>query len=252
MSRTVASFAIAVFVIAAPLGAQSRGSDRVPRGHLPPPGTCRVWIDGVPPGRQPAPTSCARAERARAEYGRNARVLYGDRAYGDRGVRHADRRHADERRYVDASGRVCTERTEYKKNGNRKTTIECTGRGRTGDVVFTRCDDDVPSKRCWDVLDDDKWGSRDQSSYPTTLPEMIAAVIFDRGQRTGEVAQWLGKGQYRVGYTDVNSDNRPELASWFDDSGRLVQQWVDRNRDGRADVVRVYESGQLVRVIGNQ
>ena len=38
---------------------------------------CRVWIDGVPPGQQPAVTSCAQAERDRFRYS-NARVIYGD------------------------------------------------------------------------------------------------------------------------------------------------------------------------------
>ena len=51
---------------------------RVPKGHLPPRGMCRVWIDGVPPGHQPAPTSCAEAERDRFQNS-NARVIYGDR-----------------------------------------------------------------------------------------------------------------------------------------------------------------------------
>lgn len=36
---------------------------RVPRGHLPPPGACRVWLPGVPPGHQPAPGACRRLER---------------------------------------------------------------------------------------------------------------------------------------------------------------------------------------------
>ena len=58
----------------------SRGSrsSRVPKGHLPPRGMCRVWVDGVPPGHQPAPTSCPQAERDRFRYS-NARVIYGDR-----------------------------------------------------------------------------------------------------------------------------------------------------------------------------
>lgn len=33
----------------------------VPRGHLPPPGTCRLWFPGRPPGQQPSPSSCSRA-----------------------------------------------------------------------------------------------------------------------------------------------------------------------------------------------
>ena len=74
---------------AAPAEAQGKGKgkNRVPPGHLPAAGECRVWYDGVPPGRQPRPTSCAEAERIAAR-DRNARVLYGsdrdDRYRGDR------------------------------------------------------------------------------------------------------------------------------------------------------------------------
>lgn len=31
---------------------------RIPRGHLPPSGKCRVWLDDTPPGRQPSPVEC--------------------------------------------------------------------------------------------------------------------------------------------------------------------------------------------------
>jgi hypothetical protein len=37
---------------------------------------CRVWYDGVAPGRQPAPTSCAEANRV-AGRNNSARVIYG-------------------------------------------------------------------------------------------------------------------------------------------------------------------------------
>ncbi len=30
----------------------------IPRGHLPPPGKCRIWFPDRPPGHQPAPGSC--------------------------------------------------------------------------------------------------------------------------------------------------------------------------------------------------
>ena len=56
----------------------SRTSSRVPPGHLPPRGLCRVWIDGVPPGQQPPVTDCATAEQMRWRTA-NARVIYGDR-----------------------------------------------------------------------------------------------------------------------------------------------------------------------------
>ena len=62
---------------------ESRGrrsaSRSVPPGHMPPAGMCRIWIDGVPPGRQPAPTDCATAERNRPG---NARVIYGAESAG--------------------------------------------------------------------------------------------------------------------------------------------------------------------------
>lgn len=31
---------------------------RIPRGHLPPPGSCRTWHPGVPAGHQPPPYRC--------------------------------------------------------------------------------------------------------------------------------------------------------------------------------------------------
>lgn len=51
---------------------------RVPPGHMPPAGLCRVWYDGVPPGRQPRPTDCNEAERV-ASRSDDARVIYGSR-----------------------------------------------------------------------------------------------------------------------------------------------------------------------------
>lgn len=51
---------------------------KIPPGHLPSPGECRVWFDGRPPGQQPSPTSCARAQADAARNG--GRVVYG----GDR------------------------------------------------------------------------------------------------------------------------------------------------------------------------
>lgn len=36
---------------------------KIPKGHLPPPGTCKIWIPGVPPGHQGGPQSCASALR---------------------------------------------------------------------------------------------------------------------------------------------------------------------------------------------
>jgi hypothetical protein len=54
---------------------ETRKSDHIPPGHLPPAGMCRIWIDGVPPGQQPAPTDCQTAVATKPA---NARVIWGD------------------------------------------------------------------------------------------------------------------------------------------------------------------------------
>ena len=30
----------------------------IPPGHMPPPGSCKVWYPGLPPGQQPPPGPC--------------------------------------------------------------------------------------------------------------------------------------------------------------------------------------------------
>ena len=96
-------FAVTIAATAAvPAGAQRNqltGSDKIPAGHRPPAGMCRIWLDGVPPGQQPAPTDCATAVRNRPA---NGRVIFGDdydpkkgnqqaEDRGDRGRGQADR-----------------------------------------------------------------------------------------------------------------------------------------------------------------
>lgn len=49
----------------------------IPPAYRPPQGMCRIWIDGVPPDQQPAPTDCSSAVRNRPV---NGTVIYGDDA----------------------------------------------------------------------------------------------------------------------------------------------------------------------------
>jgi hypothetical protein len=49
-------------------------SVRVPPGHLPPKGMCRIWFDNRPPGHQPPPGNC-RELRRMVPY--NAVLIYG-------------------------------------------------------------------------------------------------------------------------------------------------------------------------------
>ena len=34
------------------------GTPAIPKGHMPPPGECRIWIPGKPPGQQSPPGDC--------------------------------------------------------------------------------------------------------------------------------------------------------------------------------------------------
>jgi hypothetical protein len=69
-----------VLILAAALGAagsaqaQARGS-RTSTGPKPPPGMCRIWVDGVRADKQPAPTDCATALKNKPT---NGRVIFGD------------------------------------------------------------------------------------------------------------------------------------------------------------------------------
>lgn len=69
-----------IFGAAAPAMAQRAAHDKdvareIPAEARPPKGMCRIWIDGVPAGQQPAPTDCSTAIRNRPS---NGRVLFGD------------------------------------------------------------------------------------------------------------------------------------------------------------------------------
>lgn len=35
----------------------------IPKGHYPPPGSCRIWVPGVPPGQQSPPGPCGELAR---------------------------------------------------------------------------------------------------------------------------------------------------------------------------------------------
>lgn len=76
---------------ATPLMAQ--GIFRIPQGQMPPAGMCRIWVDGVPPGRQPAPMNCEVAARRLPG---NGHLIYGPRVYGNDGYYNNDRVYQDE------------------------------------------------------------------------------------------------------------------------------------------------------------
>ena len=80
----------ALFVPTAPAIAKDDHKFHVPPGHMPPPGSCRIWFPGRPPGHQPAPGSCRVLSR---QVPRGAYLIANDRrwSYGelsDRRFRH--------------------------------------------------------------------------------------------------------------------------------------------------------------------
>lgn len=54
--------------------ASAQGATPIPAQYMPPAGMCRVWLGGVIPARQPAPTTC---DVARANLRANSRLVYG-------------------------------------------------------------------------------------------------------------------------------------------------------------------------------
>src|SRR5690349_9481055 len=57
---------------------QARGGKKaptIPAESRPPAGMCRIWLDDVPAGQQPAPTDCATAVKNKPQ---NGRVIFGD------------------------------------------------------------------------------------------------------------------------------------------------------------------------------
>lgn len=82
MNRTSIATIVAIGVLLAPgmayaqrpVQERERGRVEVPRRYQPPPGMCRIWVNGVPPAKQPAPTDCTTALRERPA---NGRIVFG-------------------------------------------------------------------------------------------------------------------------------------------------------------------------------
>lgn len=229
-------------------GAQGRSARAsIPPGQLPPAGACRVWYDGRPAGQQPSPTRCDVARREAAQ--RGGRVIYGDGA--KRGTRNGQNGR-DDPDYSARDGRRDRHRVDQDEDDDRdddnrdsdrrdRDDRACAHRDRDG-----RCDDAYGTGRR-----DPDGRNPDGRRYPTTLPETVWGVIFDRGDRLAVdgVRQWLGGGELRPQYTDSNGDGRAEKVTWYNGTGTILQQWFDDNGDGRADRVTLYKDGKGVRVI---
>jgi hypothetical protein len=248
----VSSVILTIAVLAAaagPASAQSRGRGKgnqgVPPGQRPPAGMCRIWINGVPPGHQPAPTNCETAVRNQPP---NSQIIWGDNTTRrDRNVYDDDRRDRRDRdrdydRDRDRNG-------DYRRDSN-------------GNVYDPSCVDNDRNGWC-DYHPGVRSGVRtrnypgntggnvpiDRGQYPSRLPAMTGATLIRVGVRTTDVQNWLGSGRLRSETVDSNGDGVPEVATWYDANGEIVQVWRDDDRDGRADSVDVYRNGRRVDVV---
>jgi hypothetical protein len=117
MRNSIMLAAALVAVTAATAGAQGRGrnTNGVPPGQRPPDGMCRVWVNGVAPGRQSAATDCATAQ-AQASVTANSRVIYGGHP-GHKGANRNDDGLLTRRRQV-SDGMWVLDRYRTDANGN--------------------------------------------------------------------------------------------------------------------------------------
>ena len=252
---------IAVLAAAAgPASAQGRGrgkgNQNVPPGQRPPAGMCRIWINGVPPGHQPAPTDCQTAVRNQPP---NSQIIWGDNTNRrDRNVydnERRDRRDRDD----DRDRNTDRDRTDRDRNGGYQ-------RDANGHLYDPSCIDNDGNGWC-DYHPEIRSGGRrhdypgntgnsggtvggvDRSQYPSQMPAMTGATLIRVGVRTVDVQNWLGRGSLRSETVDSNGDGVPEVATWYDGNGGVLQVWRDDDRDGRADSVEIYRNGQRVQVV---
>jgi hypothetical protein len=121
MHNSLKLAAVLVAVSATAASAQGNGRNRdIPPGQRPVDGMCRVWVTGVAPGRQSAPTDCATAE-AQARITANSRVIYGGFP-GKKGAHSDDNLLTRRRQLPDGSWVI----DRYRRDANGNLTIVST------------------------------------------------------------------------------------------------------------------------------
>lgn len=212
--KRAAVAALLIGLVASPAFAQGRGRNKqgIPPGHLPPEGLCRVWYDGVPPGRQPRPTGCYEAERI-ASRDPAARVIYGGGSNRNAPIYRDDQRYpgdiwrGDDRRYPTTDGR--------RPNS--------TGQNRTGRAVPRG--EQYPGNYPYP-------GSR----YPQGRGDYsYASDAFRRGYDDGVV-----KGREDVGDGDSLD---PARHSWYRSADRGYNSRFGSREEYRADYRRGFLAG---------
>ncbi|MEJ7809498.1 MAG: hypothetical protein WKG32_03690 [Gemmatimonadaceae bacterium] len=256
MHRFVFALALSATAVAVPLAAQNRGrnDEGIPPGQRPPAGMCRIWIDDVPPGRQPAPTDCATAERRRPS---NARVIYGANTQSARRDNYCDPRNTrtdPDCPYDDGRDRRDRRDDRADTRADRRGDNMCVDNNRDGVCDNAQVNGGVvPPSTSYPYPNTGNAGSV-YPTYPRSggsrpFPEMSSAALFARGTRTTEVVSWLGSGEIHVRNVDEDGNGVPEKTLWTAANNQPVQVWYDRDRNGRADRIEIWRGSQKVQTI---
>ena len=169
--------ALAAVALASPAWAQGRGGDhdrdaRIPPGQMPSAGMCRIWINGVPPGRQPGQTDCA---TARANLPRNAQIIYGGGP----------------------------ERHVYTSNG----TVIYPNRVPTGTGLPSRVPGSTPYPNGYPYPNTAQYpyGYPNTTQYPYGYPSQVVNPVIDmNGQQCVQYTDASGRARYDCNRNDVN------------------------------------------------
>jgi hypothetical protein len=229
------SVALVAWLVAASVASAQSGAETlagIPPQMYPPPGACRIWVDGVALAQQPPPMDCASAQRVVPP---NGRVVFGVTARRPEELGVASGGGVDRR----PEGGV-----DRRPSPTTPPPAPIDPRTIPGPQATSGCPDGNGDGWCDDVM-------RLPASTPARMPRMLSAVLYlQRRERTADFTQWLGDVQVRLRFEDRNRDNVPEQVLWLDQRGAPVQLWLDRDGDGYADQVGSYRGGQVARVVG--
>ncbi len=185
----------------------------VPPAYVPPTGMCRVWLRGVPPMQQPAPTDCRSALRTKPV---GATVIYGPEA----------------------------PRTSVAPGDWIRPSLRPTRDDERGRTPIRGGDEGGAPEEC-------REGDRNCDDLASSLPNMRSAILWTEGQRPMDLQRWFGAMNVAARFSMPARGAAPDRVQWFDSDGRLVQVWTDRNGDGRADRVEMFNrDGARIRVVG--
>lgn len=240
---------------------QERQVTKVPKGYEPPPGMCRLWLNGVPAAQQPAPTDCATAIKRRPA---NASLVFGKRVQEPSRPsttrRPPDNERARESR-TEPSERPATrtERREPERRAPQRAEPDRPDPPSRRDPPEARGRSRIPPNDLDEQLVREQWLDEQllAALYETPLEEGgDARVVYGRGPEARAATRARGLTNDALAWA-VDVDGRPlsarDVERWLradellgdygpwrylDDDGRVLARWgecFDRNFDGRCD-----------------